>query len=488
MRSIGALGTEVELRPSRRDATDAAGVLSSWSRSALSFVAIATAAAALSNPAEANISSVQQQAVKAARVAAPPHQDSPVMAALVQHAVTALSQKAAATAMPAWSPVLPDVMVRIEGKDMPAMHPFDRVRLCQVVAKQHKLSAVGRDWKDIYAIINAETAWAAREGKGRSGTPSYGLAQLELRTARALNIEDPNDPQQALSATARLITESVGWARARGIEMKDAAISVNYNLSSAARNAWSGTSLEDLPIETQRHVKNVSQGRQIADVLGRQTLVFEKALDREISAQRASVSTLGYATGSAASDSVFRSAENEARVRSAEDEGRVKAKAALANAADPFLGESIQMTAAGLAEFKTRIGTLLRTGVGQRPGVAAPIKPPSPPSAQSRERFAVSFPTLVGFLGDQINAVSAYAENVRSTYAVAVSKSVGGAAEIELTTHRRARAQSALLVHGGAAHRDALQSSTAVPLDAWITKLAASETDRESNSPRERMR
>jgi hypothetical protein len=163
-------------------------------------------------------------------------------------------------------PNLPPVRVIVQGREYPAIHPLERVRLCKEIAQQEQLKRAGLDWKDLYAVVHAETGWVARQGIGRNGRPSFGLAQLEAPTAAALGVEDPNDPRQALRGAARNLKDAAGWASRHGGRV---ALSVYYNVSTRARQSWDGT-LESLPAETQVHIRNVAAGRAIAEQLDRQ--------------------------------------------------------------------------------------------------------------------------------------------------------------------------------------------------------------------------
>lgn len=164
---------------------------------------------------------------------------------------------------------LPPITMVVEKERVQAISPMDRVRLCKVAAAQFNLKGHGLDWRDIYAFVHAETGWLARDGMGRNGKVSRGLAQLEDATARSLGIADANDPRQALEAVAQLLKEAANWRRAKGYGKDSGALSVYYNLSTKARNQWDGESVETLPVETQRHIANTGQGRLFASHLER---------------------------------------------------------------------------------------------------------------------------------------------------------------------------------------------------------------------------
>jgi hypothetical protein len=183
---------------------------------------------------------------------------------------------------------LPAVKVRTLNGDLSSLHPIERVRLCQQVARHQKLSDAGLDWRHVYAVIHAESAWASQDGMGHNGKISRGISQLEDATAQALGVRDSYDPYEASSATAKLLKEATAWSQSRKhpAQSRSVALSVHYNLSTAARNAWDGKSVHTLPPETQRHVANVQDGLQYADYLGKQ---YERWLRTMGQAENASV-------------------------------------------------------------------------------------------------------------------------------------------------------------------------------------------------------
>lgn len=155
----------------------------------------------------------------------------------------------------AFKQVLPPVVVTIGGQPHSTLHPIDRVRLCKSIAHAEEFARHGLTWRHVYAVIDAETDWAARSGMGLNKRSSEGLAQLEAPTAKALGVTDAKDPVQALLASARLIKQANSWARARKVpkEHSMAALSVFYNLSTSARERWASS---------------VGVGRQAAKVSG----------------------------------------------------------------------------------------------------------------------------------------------------------------------------------------------------------------------------
>lgn len=169
--------------------------------------------------------------------------------------------------------------VVLNGQSIETIHPLERVRLCREIARAQGLQRAGLHWADLYGVIHAETAWIPRDGMGKNGRVSRGLGQLEDATARALGVADPDDAEQAIRAAARLMVDSAAWADRRGVkgsEARLAAMSVYYNLSTKARNAWNGVSMAGLPVETRRHIKNVAEGRMLALKLGAERDRFDR--------------------------------------------------------------------------------------------------------------------------------------------------------------------------------------------------------------------
>lgn len=167
------------------------------------------------------------------------------------------------------------VQVSFGGKSVLTLDETSRIQLSKEAAAAHKLNTMGLSWKDLYGVIHAETNWIPREGIGKNGVASSGLAQLEPATAKSLGVADANDPVEALNASAALLKEAAQWSRIKvrnaGIKsgalfnekMRDG-VSIYYNLSTKARNTWDGRSTAELPVETQRHISNTRQGTRIA--------------------------------------------------------------------------------------------------------------------------------------------------------------------------------------------------------------------------------
>ena len=166
------------------------------------------------------------------------------------------------------------VPVRQGGKTLRTLDEASRLMLARSAADKAGLASVGLSYQDVYGVIEAETSWVPREGMGRNGVASMGLAQFEPRTAKGLGLEDPNDPVQAVHAAAVYMKHGAEWASQRIAHLKltpqeraaklREGVSVYYNLSVRGRNKWDGINTASLPLETQRHIANVRSGAQEA--------------------------------------------------------------------------------------------------------------------------------------------------------------------------------------------------------------------------------
>jgi hypothetical protein len=175
---------------------------------------------------------------------------------------------------------------------LPAPDFESRMLLARSAADRAGLKDLGLSYKDVYAIINAETSWVPRRGSSRDGTPNLGLAQFEPATARALGLQDPDDPVEAVHAAAMHMRDAALWSRdrLRGLRLGKAqqaeklreGISVYYNLSTRGRNHWNGLNTAQLPIETQRHIANARLGAQEAEMLEAQLRIKAFAKGREL--------------------------------------------------------------------------------------------------------------------------------------------------------------------------------------------------------------
>lgn len=171
-------------------------------------------------------------------------------------------------------PALNYITVRYQGKEHLVLDEASRLMLVKDAAKLHDLESVGLNWRDLYGVIHAETAWVARTGVGKNKVQSHGLAQLEPNTAQALNVDDPNDPIQAVSAAAMLMKEAAVWSNRRISKLKLSAkernfrlregVSIYYNTSTRLRNTWDGTNTHIMPVETQHHINNTLDGALLA--------------------------------------------------------------------------------------------------------------------------------------------------------------------------------------------------------------------------------
>jgi len=157
------------------------------------------------------------------------------------------------------------------------LDPAARLQLTRSAADRAGLRDVGLDFRDLYGVIHAESSWVARDGKGKNGVTSEGLAQFEPATAKAIGLRDPNNAVEAVNAAARLLREAAVWSAQRIASLRLApeqraaklreGVSIYYNLSTKARSAWSGLNTASLPVETLRHIRNVREGAQQADQL-----------------------------------------------------------------------------------------------------------------------------------------------------------------------------------------------------------------------------
>ena len=164
--------------------------------------------------------------------------------------------------------------VKYAGKKIQTLDEESRLLLVQSAAERAGLHEVGLSFEDVYGVIDAETSWIPRTGMGKNGVASYGLAQFEPRTAKGLGLKDPNDPVQAVHAAAINMKHGAEWAadkiahleltpEQRAQKLREG-VSIYYNLSVKGRNKWDGLNTAKLPIETQRHIRNVREGAQEA--------------------------------------------------------------------------------------------------------------------------------------------------------------------------------------------------------------------------------
>jgi hypothetical protein len=169
--------------------------------------------------------------------------------------------------------------VRWAGKPVQTLDEASRVLLAQAAARKAGLQEVGLSFHDVYGVIEAETSWIPRTGASKDGTANLGLAQFEPRTARGLGVTDPGDPVQAVFGAAMYMKEGAAWASRKIADLKlppalhaakvREGVSVYYNLSIKGRNKWNGLNSEQLPVETQRHIRNARAGAAEAAQLAR---------------------------------------------------------------------------------------------------------------------------------------------------------------------------------------------------------------------------
>jgi hypothetical protein len=156
------------------------------------------------------------------------------------------------------------------GKPVQTLDDKSRILLAQAAAEKAGLAEVGLSFQDVYGVIEAETSWIQRTGSSKDGTPNLGLAQFEPRTAKGLGIENPEDPVQAVFGAALYMKEGAAWAHKKlsplklspeqhAVKVREG-VSVYYNLSIKGRNKWDGTNAANLPVETQKHIRNAALG------------------------------------------------------------------------------------------------------------------------------------------------------------------------------------------------------------------------------------
>jgi hypothetical protein len=169
------------------------------------------------------------------------------------------------------------VPVKHEGEKVMTPDAASRLLLAKAAAERAGLKDVGLNYQDVYGLIMAETSWLPRTGLGKNGTHSYGLAQFEPATAKAVGLKDPNDPVEAVYAAALHMKHAAEWSADKLEALKLSpqvyaeklreGVSVYYNLSWKGRKVWDGVNTAKLPEATQRHIKNTAWGAQRASYL-----------------------------------------------------------------------------------------------------------------------------------------------------------------------------------------------------------------------------
>ena len=261
--ALAVLGAAAALTSQVLPSLDASGATVS------AAAAVARTAAATTHTAAAAVAAVTKAAPEAAPGASVA---TPVAAAAIRFA-----SDEALRAQMKWVPV------RYAGEKTQTLDEASRLLLAQAAARKAGLHEVGLGFEDVYGLIEAETSWIPRDGKGRNGVTSLGLAQFEPRTARGLGLKDPRDPVQAVYAAAVNMKHGAEWAEdkianleltpeQRAEKIREG-VSIYYNLSIKGRNKWNGVNTAQLPLETQRHIRNTRQGAEKAadladDLLG----------------------------------------------------------------------------------------------------------------------------------------------------------------------------------------------------------------------------
>ncbi len=177
------------------------------------------------------------------------------------------------------------VETQYQGRQVMVLDYPSRILLTKEAARVADLDDVGLNWKDLYGVIHAETAWVSRDGIGKNRVISQGLAQMEPATAKGYGIQDPNDEVDAIFGAARLVKEAAQWSKARVARLrlptKEAfqkkvreGVSIYYNTSTALRRTWDGLNTHEMPIETNHHIRNMRDGAFYAGQIERK---MEKA-------------------------------------------------------------------------------------------------------------------------------------------------------------------------------------------------------------------
>ena len=209
-------------------------------------------------------------------------------AASLPSLATTTAAAAVAALKPAAAKLSPEQAVRARikyetvkwgGKPVQTLDEASRILLARAAAEKAGLGEVGLSYHDVYGVIEAETSWIQRTGASKDGTPNLGLAQFEPRTAKGLGLQDPADPVQAVFAAALYMKQGAQWAAGKIGHLKmqpvehaaklREGVSVYYNLSIKGRNKWDGLNTAQLPVETQRHIRNAVAGAREAAELAR---------------------------------------------------------------------------------------------------------------------------------------------------------------------------------------------------------------------------
>lgn len=232
-------------------------------------VAVAKSAAATTSSAAAAVAAVAAASpatVPAVRLATP-----------AANAAVKFASEESLRAQIKWVPV------KYAGEEAKTLDEASRLLLAQHAAEKARLHEVGLTFEDVYGLIDAETSWIPRDGKGKNGVTSVGLAQFEPRTARGLGLRNPNDPVQAVYAAAVNMKHGAEWAEDKIAHLKLSpeqkaekireGVSIYYNLSVRGRNKWDGFNTAKLPVETQRHIRNTREGAERASDLAEDILI-----------------------------------------------------------------------------------------------------------------------------------------------------------------------------------------------------------------------
>lgn len=320
--------------------------------------------------------------------------------------------------------------VRINGRTETqwTMHPFDLVRLAREAAAQATLiEGIRVDPAKVGAVMIAESSMVSRVGWSANGkTPSFGLAQLEERTARSLGVKDLNNPRESALAAARLVAEGQRLAaKNRGVDPSLVA-SLAYNTSSATRSMLikhygSQLRIGNLPLATQIHVKNMAYGEQrmslfskLNDLHVKMAHIYAQALAstqppaRITRNQESFMSTPRPSTMSLISGMAFDNA-NQARLQhnqiALERYGHL---------------QPLPMTTQGLIDLRQSIATQIQR-----------LSNAGNPVSLSRDLENAPMALKLSTMGENLEAVArSFLEKVGTTYAVIVADLKAAAASI----------------------------------------------------------
>lgn len=312
--------------------------------------------------------------------------------------------------------------VRINGKleTQWTLHPFDLVRLArEAAAKASSIEGVRVDPARVGAVMIAESAMVSRVGWSANGkVPSFGLAQLEERTARALGVKDLEDPRESALAAARLVAEGQKLANANRSIDASLIASLAYNTSTATRKlliSHYGSALraEDLPPATQAHVKNMAYGEQRMNLFAKLRDQHEKSVAAAVDAAplRSSLppqeSTMSTARPSVRSLITSITSDNANQVRLRNNQIALERAGHI---------QAVPMTSQGLNDMRQAISVHIQR-----------LSNAGNPADRSRDLDRVPVALLLATMGENLERVArSFLEKARTTYEL-IAKDLGAA-------------------------------------------------------------